>query len=78
MIIADLPIGHAVMNMCKVNVESGEIFCPAESLNWLGKPLLQSLRHPMPDVIPFAVEKFMTQRILLSLIVSIICMDMRY
>ncbi len=73
-IIADLPIGHAVMNLCKVNVESGEIFCPPESLNWLGKPLLQSLRNPMPDMIPLTVEKIKES----NSVVIVNCIDHLY
>jgi hypothetical protein len=57
-VIADLPVGHALMNPCQVNVQQQEIFCPKEVLNWLGKPFLKSLTHPSEEDIPLRIEKF--------------------
>ncbi|MFA6437970.1 MAG: hypothetical protein WCX28_01550 [Bacteriovoracaceae bacterium] len=58
MVVADLPIGHALLNSCKVNIASQEIFCPAEVLGWLGKPLLESLTSPSKEEISVIIEKY--------------------
>jgi hypothetical protein len=57
-VIADLPVGHAVLNSCKVNIESQEIFCSNEVLGWLGKPLLNSLTHPSDEDVSLRIEKY--------------------
>lgn len=56
-VVADLPVGHALLNSCKVNLDSKEIFCPDEVIGWLGKPLLESLTNPATNAIPLQIEK---------------------
>lgn len=56
-IIADLPVGHAVTNACKVNIETQELFCSSEVRSWLGVPLLESLSHPADDDVRFRIER---------------------
>lgn len=57
-VIADLPVGHAVLNPCVVNLRSGEIFCPPDVRKRLGMPLLRSLQQPNNESVEMTVEKF--------------------
>jgi hypothetical protein len=56
-LIADLPVGHATLNSCTVNVQTQEIFCAEAVRQWLGKPLLDSLTHPSSEDVPMTVER---------------------
>jgi len=58
-IVDDLKIGHAVNHPFQVDLVEGVIFGKNEvSKEWLGNPLLQSLRNPQPEDVEFLVEVF--------------------
>ncbi|HEX6178817.1 MAG TPA: hypothetical protein VF057_10700, partial [Thermoanaerobaculia bacterium] len=57
-IVEDLPIGHAVDGTYQADVEADRLFGPEPRRSWFGQPLLESLRSPRSDEIPFRVTRF--------------------
>jgi hypothetical protein len=57
-IAGDLPVGHAIDGMYQVDLDTLRLVGPDERRVWFGEPLLQSLRSPKSDAVPFRVVKF--------------------
>lgn len=55
-LVADLPVGHAINTPFLIDLQRKQLVGPEKSREWFGKPLLEALNHPSPDVIPCEVE----------------------
>lgn len=73
-IIEDLRVGHAVDGTYQVDAEAGLLFGPVPRRPWFGQPLLDSLRSPRTDEVPFRVTKFADAKE----VVIVNCIDFLY
>lgn len=65
-IVEDLEISHAIHSPYQVDLEKGMIFGNKLSEDWLGKPLIESLKNPQPEKICITKEVFkLCQRVII-------------
>lgn len=73
-IIEDLKIGHAINNSYQVDLNKGAFFGNKSSVEWLGRPLFESLNNPQREKISITTEVF-TQ---CDSVVILNCIDFLY
>jgi hypothetical protein len=73
-IFTDLAVGHAHYGGCQVDAQNGKVWGSAETMSWLGQPLLRSLQNPNLQEITIQTETFKSCR----QVIVLNCIDFLY